>query len=142
MKFILFPIFLFVMSAGTSKVSFKNLGTARVDSIGDISVQLGLIKSDTATIQEVLLNKGLKVSFRDTNYHPPIVVRSFYTTFMGSSGDTVRAKVPSGSNMISEEQASIIKTLRHNSKIILHDIVVINPNCIPRSIGPFYITIK
>jgi hypothetical protein len=113
-----------------------------IDTLPKLTIQLGNIQNDTATVSEVLANKGLRAIFKGSLYYFPIRIVSFRTTFIGPGADTLNTNAKSEGNMLSKEQESIIKQLKTNSKILFHEIRAVTPNSKPRELYPFSITIK
>jgi GldM C-terminal domain len=115
-----------------------------VDTIPNPGIQLGYIQHDTATVQEILANKGLNARYKGSLFQDTIRILSFSTTFIGPDGHTLNIYIPPiEGNMLTDEQVAIIKQLRKNSKILFDDIIiVINSNPKKRRLAPFAITIR
>ena len=114
-----------------------------VDTIPNPSIQLGYIQNDTATVMEILANKVLYASFKGSLLNDPIRILGFSTTFIGPDDDMLNIYIPPiEGNVLSEEQVTIIKQLKQNSKIQFDTIIAITSNPKPRRLAPFTITIR
>lgn len=114
-----------------------------IDTIPDPTIQLGYIQHESATVREILANKVLNASMKGSLFYDPIRILSFSTTFIGPEGDTLNIFTPSvEGNMLSDEQAAIIKQLKKGSKIVFEAIITFTYNAKPRRLAPFAITIK
>lgn len=114
-----------------------------IDTIPNLTIQLGYMLHDTATVQEIIANKVLHAMFRGSLFYDPIQVLRFSTTFISPNGDMLNIFIPVQGNMLSMEQVAIIKQLEKNSKILFDDIIItITSDSKERRLAPFAITIK
>jgi hypothetical protein len=112
------------------------------DTTFSIKIHVGNISNDTATVNEILANKGLKVVVNSLHNSPPLRIIGFYTTFTGPSQDTLARHVPAEGNLFTIEQQTIIKRLARNSKIIFDYVVLRAPDSRDRAVGPYFIFVK
>ncbi|MDH7462467.1 hypothetical protein QEG73_14300 [Chitinophagaceae bacterium 26-R-25] len=112
-----------------------------IDTPSGIKVQVGNIANDTATVAEILANRGLKVT-SNSLYNLPVTIYSFGTTFITPSLDTLAKNLRTEGYFFSAEQQRFIKGLSKHSKIILEDIRLVAQDGRLRSIGPYFIYIK
>jgi hypothetical protein len=113
-----------------------------IDTMPDLIIQLGYIRHDTATIQEIIANKVLITKFKGSLLYEPIQILSFSTTFIIPNGDMQKIFIPTQGNKLSKEQVAIIKQLKKNSKILFDDIIAVGSNSKKRRLSPFAITIR
>jgi len=106
------------------------------------SVRLGNIQSDTASVNEILANQGLRFITNKQLYRFTFRVFHFKTSFINQNLDTLATTITADGNMLSKEQQSIIKSLTRNSRILFHNIVVGGPGMKFREFAPFSIVIK
>lgn len=121
----------------------KNLLLKKAFSINDsfmLKVHVGNLTSDTATVTEILANRGLKVVVHPL-YHIPNRIVSFAATFVTSPSDTLAKNIRTEGPFFSAEQEYYIKKLRKNSKLIL-DVRIMFPDSKLREYGPYFIFIK
>ncbi|MBV4356889.1 hypothetical protein [Pinibacter aurantiacus] len=112
-----------------------------IDTVFSITVHVGNILNDTATITEILANKGIKAVI-NCLYYRPYRIPGFFATFITSPSDTLAKNVWADGNLFSPEHQYYIKKLTKNSKIVLNDVRILFADSKARSIGPYFIFIK
>ncbi|MFT3932209.1 MAG: GldM family protein [Chitinophagaceae bacterium] len=113
-----------------------------VDTLAGSFVQLGGLDRDTATINEILSNRGLRCANKNKLFRIPFHVVAFYIAGIDSKADTLFQKIPADGNLISKEQEIAIRKLTKNCKLIFESIKVIAPGAKTRILDPIVITIK
>jgi hypothetical protein len=113
-----------------------------IDTFSLPKIQLGNIQSDTASISEILANKGLRGVIRNCLYDFPIRIVYFSTTFLGQNGDTLSTHLKAEGNLLSKDQETVIRSLKRNCKIVFYDIAVVTAMSRSRIWPPFTIVIK
>lgn len=113
-----------------------------IDTIPELSIQLGSIDSDTSNVYEVIANKALVAIFKGSLLKNPIKVTGFKTIFIEPSSEIQDQMLSSQGNMLSTEQIAVIKNLKKNSKILFDDILAMTPDTRKRRLSPFIITIR
>jgi len=103
-----------------NKIIFKKVFT--IDTLNEIVFRLGNIKVDTASIAEILANKGLVAKLKHTIYNFPIKILSYDLTLIKPGADTVLKDGHTIGNLISKTDEMSIRQLRPNSKIVFHAI--------------------
>lgn len=122
------------------KLLLKKIFT--IDTLPELSIQLGNIQGDTATTNEIIANKILIAIFKGSLYNNPIRVISFTTTFIGPDAEMQDNIITTQGNLLSNEQVAIIKQLKKNSKILFDDILAVGSESKTRRLSPFTITIR
>ncbi len=112
-----------------------------IDTLPELSVCLGNIQGDTATISEVMANKALTAAFRGSLYYSPIRIISFTSLFTGPASDLLDYMITIQGNMLSKEQEAIIKQLKKGSTIYFDNILAVSADSKTRRLSPFTITI-
>jgi hypothetical protein len=121
--------------------SGKKLLLTKVFSIDTVSlpkIQLGNIQNDTASVSEILANRGLRSVMKGCLYNFSLRILGFSMTFIGNL--TTRVKIIG--NMISKDQETMIRSLRKGDKILFDDIAVVSANSRVRELPPFTIVVK
>lgn len=113
-----------------------------IDTLPNLTIQIGNIQKDTATTNDILANKGLSVIFRGSLYYFPVQIVSFRTSFVMPELDTLATRIKVEGNMFSKQQETIIKQLKVNSKIIFDEIRVVSRGSTTRTLWPFIMIIK
>lgn len=114
----------------------------RVDSIQRFRIQVGGIRSDTASVTEIIANKGLITINENPLFKSPFTVVGFQITGTTSMGDTLFQKIASDANIFSVDQAINIRRLKKFNKLVFHDTRVIGPGSRIRVLDPFTILIR
>ncbi len=113
-----------------------------IDSLPEPSIQFGNIYKDTATVAEILANKGLRITTSGSLYFFEATIASFETTFIGPDSVTLSPPIKTSGNLLSKDQEEIIKSLTRNSKIVFDAIIVMTANNKTRRWSPFTIVVK
>jgi hypothetical protein len=113
-----------------------------IETVSVPSVRLGSIQSDTASVNEILANRGLRFITNKQLYNFQYRVFYFSTSFLNQNLDTVATTISSDGNLLSKEQQTIIKIQVPNSRVIFHNITVGGPGMKLRQFAPFYIVIR
>ncbi len=113
-----------------------------IDTLGKLKFQLGNLEKDSASISEIIVNRGIRFIWKGSFYHYPIHIFSFNTAFVGPNADTLSTYILAEGNLLSNEQIAVIRTLTRNSKIIFERIIVGGPDSRRRETGPYVMVIK
>ena len=104
--------------------------------------RLGLIRRDTATTQEIIINRGLRLELKGYPKGFPAMIRHFSITYIDRFADSIAKRVSANSNMLSDEQIQILRKLNGKGKIIFEEILVVGGDSKVREIGPFSIVVN
>jgi hypothetical protein len=110
-----------------------------IDTSSNIKVQLGNIASDTATIAEILANRGLRVT-TNSLYNASLRVLSFRINLISPSSGILYTSDRIEGNLLTTEQQNHIKSLTPNCKIVFENVIV--SFCWRREMLPFAIVVK
>jgi hypothetical protein len=112
----------------------------RSDSLkGELKIRLAGITDTVATINQILANPFLISEIPGSYYKSPVYITSFTATFIGVNFDSVRTEAIE--HLLTKEQLSIVKQLRHGDKILFQDMYFFWPDSRRRKYPPFVITI-
>jgi hypothetical protein len=113
-----------------------------IDTLSEIVFHIGAIKKDTATVAEILANRGLMTNLKRGYYRFPMRILSFSLTLIKPGADTILKDGITEGNILSKIQQDLIRQLPSNSKLVFQDIAVVTPNSRIRAFPGFTITTK
>ena len=113
-----------------------------LDTISIFSTQLGNLRTDTASVNEILANKGLRYFNNNRLFNYPYSVVTFWITTIDARGDTLTRKTPTDGNILSTEQQSNIRLLTKNCTLIFDHIIITAPGMKNRQVDPLKFVIR
>ena len=115
--------------------------TFRSDSLrGELKIRLAGITDTVATINQILGNPFLISEIPGSYYKSPVYITSFTATFIGANFDSIKTEAIE--HLLTKEQFSIVKQLRHGDKILFQDMYFFWPDGRRRKYPPFIITVR
>jgi len=103
--------------------------------------RVGGLKDSIAKVNQILASPLLIVYLPDCNYKHEFIINSFQASFITAYADTITTLV-SRINYFSEEQKSMIRTLKTGDQIYFFDIRVSCPDCRLFKLPPFRVFIN
>jgi len=113
-----------------------------VKSIGNPVPQIGRIKDNSVTIQEILKDPTINVIIPDCYYDHGFRVIRFKTSLLRATGDTIKTFGLTHSNQLTKGQIKIINGLKAGDKIEFTEITATCNDCALRRLDPLTITIR
>jgi len=113
-----------------------------IDTVSIPTIRLGNIQNDTASVNEILANQGLRFVTNKQLYDFKLRVFHFKTSFLNQNLDTLSMTITADGNRISKEQQAIIKLLTRSSRVLFHNIIVGAPGMKLREFPPLTIVIR
>jgi hypothetical protein len=112
-----------------------------VDTTRALKVQLGNLVRDTASVTDIIINRGLILK-NTTLYKVYLQVLSFKTSFLGPNSEAIAPDIPTDGNLLTPAQINTIKTLKRGQRIEFNHILVGGADARRREYAPFSIVIK
>ena len=114
----------------------------KIDSLKHFKVRLGSIKSDSASVPEILANKGLRVINGNELFLTQFIVISFQAVGVSLQGDTLFHPTTADGHFLSDEQVYSIKRLTRTDRLTFQRLVIGGPGTKSRTLNPFTIIIR
>ncbi len=105
-------------------------------------VQVGMISCDTATTEEIIANRGLRVELKGYPKDFKIYFMGFSMTFIDRNRDSIAKDVWTNGQFLSAEQITFLRKLNGTGKLIFDKIQVTGLNSKIRELDPFSLVIR
>lgn len=119
----------------------SRLESMAIDST-DIIVKVGNIIKDTASTNEIIANRGLRIILKGYPKDFKIAVLGFCITTINNNSDTLAVNVGANGNFLSKDQIQELKKLHGYGKIIFHSIRAAGVSGKVRELPPFSLTVR
>ena len=103
---------------------------------------MGVIRRDTASTEEIIANRGLRVELKGYPKEYKFSFQSFSITFIDRYQDSIAKSVPAENQFLNPEQIKYLRKLNGKGKIIFHNIRVHGQASKARELPPFSLVVK
>jgi hypothetical protein len=108
----------------------------------EIIVRVGNIIKDTASTNEIIANRGLRIILKGYPGDFKIAVLSFDITTVNKNRDTLAANVGARGNFLSKDQITELRKLNGSGKITFHSIRAVGVSGTVRELPPFSLIVR
>jgi hypothetical protein len=108
----------------------------------EIIVRVGNISRDTASTNEIIANRGLRIISKGYPSDFRIVLLRFAITTINRNGDTIAVNVGTSGNLLSTEQIRELHRLNGFGKVIFHGIHAVAGSARVRELSPVSLIIR
>ena len=112
------------------------------DSSWSIRARMGVIRRDTASTEEIIANRGLRVELKGYPKDYKFRFEGFTVTFIDRYQDSIAKSAPAENQFLNPEQIKYLRKLNGNGKIIFQDIRVIGSEGKTRELSSFSLVVK
>jgi hypothetical protein len=107
-----------------------------------VTVRLGNIIKDTASTNEIIANRGLRIILKGYPSGFKAAVLGFDITTVNQNRDTIAVNVSTSGNLLSKDQIHELKKLNGYGKVIFHRIRAVGGSGSVRELPPFSLTVR
>jgi hypothetical protein len=107
-----------------------------------IIVRVGNITKDTASTNEIMANRGLRIILKGYPSEFRVAVLRFAITTINRNGDTIAVNVGTNGNSLSADQIHELHKLNDFGKVIFHGIYAVGESARVRELNPVSLIIR